>query len=252
MTIVIRYDDDGKPITRTLGGVGSDSDREKAYELDELLKTEMKKLKRKLDKISTERDKVEAYWELGTILKKIFYDSELVKKEEKNLFLLNAKLHTPIELQVKDRGPNRIHLEYCFRLANYPKKIALKRKWSEWVYLYDSPSINKDSRFDKWDENHIQKTPDYLSRENTRLFIQFLNSVLKNIETLDLTDEELKRCYDGTWILTKKVLNDFKEELHEKEFKISMKEKIIANQHFVGDLMENKITPDDFAGKITS
>lgn len=249
MAVVVSYDIKKNPITRSLRGVGiSESEREKAYELDNLIKVEMKKLTEKLISLkimpkTSSRNKIEAYWEFGFLLRKIFFESNLIDLAEKSLYWLNVKLHAPEELQAKDRGPNRIHVAYCFRLAGYPKEIALKREWSEWVYLFDSPSINKEPRFDKWDETKLEREPEYIKRENTRFFAQCLNSMLKDIETNDLADEEMIRCYEGALSLSAKLL----KEVNNKKFRSHVTGKINEKQNIIGELIDGVLTPYQFA-----
>lgn len=255
MAVIVRYDKKGNPITRSLRGIDiSDIEREKAYKLDKLLQEELKKLGKRMVRSKSipkkgSKNKAEAYWELGFVLRKIFFESGLIKPVEQPLYWLNVKLYAPKELLAKDRAPNRTHIAYCFRLAGYPKDIALKREWSEWLYLFDSPSINKESRFDKWNEAKMEDELKYVTRENTRLFVQCLNSMLKDIETSDLTDEELLRCYEGALRLSIKILQNSKET-NTKEFKSVMKEKIFEKRNYIGELMDDILTPQKYADVI--
>jgi len=255
MAVVVRYDERGNPITRSLSGIGiSEAEKEKAYELDNILREKLKGLTKKLISLGIvpkkgSKNKVEAYWELGSVLREIFFESELIIPAEKSFYWLNAKLHTPKELLTKDRGPHRIHIAYCFRLAGYPKKIALKRKWSEWVYLFDRKSINKEPRFDRWDRTKMEVESAYLNRKNLRFFSQCLNSMLKDIETKDLSDDELVRCYDGAWSLSIKLLQNFHITT---KFKSTITRKIIEKQKYVGEIIESSITPDQFADIMTN
>lgn len=252
MAVIIKYDSEGNPVIRSLRGVGiPDEERERAYKLDKLLKEELEELDKRLKRarVSVKRgskNKAEAYWELGAVLRKIFFESGLVEAAEMPLFWLNARICTPKNLRAEDRGPNRIHVAYCFRLAGYPKEYALKREWSEWVYLFDSPSVNKEPRFDKWDQNKMREDSKYLSRKSMRLFIQCLNLMLKGIETSDLTDEELTRCYESAWLLSKKLLEKFEEEIKNREFKLNVAKKIAEKQIHVGELMDGALTPKEF------
>ena len=256
MAILIEYDKEGNAIFRSLKGIGTSvEEREKARMLDNLISAEMKKLDKKLKKIGANlghrsKNKVRAYWELGKVLRKIFEESGLVIPEEKSLYLASARRHTPRALLADDRGPNRIHLEYCFRLGWYPKKDALKRKWSEWVYLFDSPTINEEERFEAWDLKMIENNNKYLNRNNTRLFAQILNSLLKNIYTKDLDDEELIRCYNGAWLFTEKLMEENREKINKKEFKAAVKNAILKNRNLVGMLIEGSLLPNEFANEL--
>jgi len=253
MTVIVDYDKNGNAIFRSVKGLGSsEEEREQAYKLDKLIQKEINKLDNRLKtskKLSASKYKVETYWKFGDVLRKIFYESKLISPSEKMLFWLNVKLRSPKYLLAEDRGPNRIHVEYCFRLAGYPKKIALKREWSEWVYLFDSPFINKESRFDKWDHLIIEKEPNNINRENTRLFIQCLNSMLNKVETNELKEDELFRCYDAAWLLTINFSATTKSN-DRKDYKLTLKKVISERKNYVGKLIEGSLKPTDFASII--
>ena len=160
MTVIVKYDQEGKPQYRSGKGIGStEAERARARQLDALLKKDLTSLKQRLIKAGllkkNTQGNVELYWELGNLLRKVFFDSQLIDASEKHLYWLNARLHVPEELLTKDRGPNRLHLEYCFRLAVFPKDKAVRMKWGEWVYLFDRSGINREQRFDKWFEEKM-------------------------------------------------------------------------------------------------
>lgn len=251
MTVIVGYDKSGNAIYRSITGVGSsEDDRERAIKLDQLIKDELNELDVRLKKSrnkssSGSKNKVEAYWEFGVVLRKILSRTELISPSEKALFWLNVKNHAPKKLLAKDRGPNRIHVEYCFRLAYYPKEIALKREWSEWVYLFDSPFVNNEMRFEKWDLNKIKNKPEKIGRDLTRLFIQCLNSILNNVNTNDLNENELYRCYDGAWLLSSSLIADFRTN-KKTDFKFVLKKVISEKRIYIGKLMKGEIEINDF------
>ena len=72
------------------------------------------------------------------------------------------------------------------------------------------------------------------------------DSILKDIETSDLTDEELLRCYEGAWSLSIKILQNFKE-INTKEFKSAEREKIFEKRNYIGELMDGVLTPYKYA-----
>lgn len=255
MAIVVSIKENGKFLFQSSKGLEvSEEEMNKAIQLNNLVRKKMEQLFKKLQNSKVvsgnrNRNKVEAYWEFGNILRKIVFDSNLVDPSERKLLWQNVRLHAPEGLLAKDRGPNRIHIAYCFRLAGYPKKLALKREWSEWVYLFDSPFVNSEERFDDWDKNKIEKEKNYTSRENTRLFIQCLNSVLKDLETKDLNDDELIRCDEGSLLLSKKLLENSKPKKID-DFKNKLKEGIRTQSNSIGQLMDGKISADEFADMI--
>jgi hypothetical protein len=208
MTVIIQYDDKGYPMFKSSKGIGStDEDRQKARKLDKLILTQLELLTNRLEKNGItkkySKTKVEAYWELGFVLREILDNSHLIDPSEKYLFWLNVNLHLPKELKVKDRGPNRIHVEYCYRLSGMDKTIALFLNWSEWVFLFDSPAINKEHRFDIWFSKKIIEDGQIVRRQDIRLFAQHLNTMLNKIETSDLHDDQLSLCYEAAWELQK-------------------------------------------------
>lgn len=248
MAIIINIKENGAFEYSSVKGVGiSEEDKENARKLNDLTKKEMFKITsvKKID--GGLKNKVSAYWSFGFILRKIL-ETGLVLPGEKRLYWKNVRLHAPKEFLVKDRGLNRIHIEYCFRLAGYRKNLAVRRKWSEWVYLFDSPSINGENRFDEWDKEKIENEKNYTSRKSTRNFIQCTNSILEKIETKDLDKDELFRCYEGAWRLTK-ILNTKKYNKN-YDFKNELKKAIKKRKNMVGQLMDNKISPDSFAKEI--
>ncbi|MCK5283471.1 MAG: hypothetical protein KAK00_08760 [Nanoarchaeota archaeon] len=257
MAIIVEIDKNGKYLFDSIKGIGgSEEDKKKAIQLNELVKKRLTQLTSRLKslKIVVEnrtRNKVKAYWEFGLALRKIVLESDLVDPSEKKLFWLNVRIHAPEGLLAKDRGPNRIHVAYCFRLAGYPKKFALKREWSEWVYLFDSPFINYEERFDEWDKTKIVKEKNYTSRENTRLFIQCLNSILNGVETKDLNDEELFRCYDGSLKLSKKLIDENYQN-DSDNFKFMLKKAIADEINSVGKLISGSIKPEELAKVIAT
>src|SRR4030042_330028 len=118
MAVVVKIDEKGNKSYASVAGVGSSSEeRIKADKLDNLIADEMAKLDiilssgRKTHKHGS-KDKAEAYWELGSVLRKIFFESGLIEPSEKHLYWINARMHTPKSLLADDRGHNRLHLEY--------------------------------------------------------------------------------------------------------------------------------------------
>lgn len=251
MTVVVKYDQEGKPQYRSAKGVGStEFERTRARQLDGLLKKEFSSLKKHLSKTGllkkNAKGNVDLYWELGSVLRNVFFKSELIDTSEKHLYWLNARLYVPEELMAKDRGPNRIHLEYCFRLAGFPKDKAMRMKWGEWVYLFDSPGINREQRFDKWLEEKMQNNPNKFSRDDIRILAQSINKLLGKIETKDLSDIQLMRCYNSAWSV-KEIFITKTSELQNDPLKEILKRGIAKWYTKLGDVIDGKITEVEFA-----
>lgn len=254
MAIIVRYDEHGNPEYRSAKGVGSsEEERAKARDLDHLLKNELDKLGRKLSKKHGKGKKpkadVLAYWQLGHLLREIYDKSGLINESDKYLYWSNARLHLPILLAAKDRGPNRQHLEYCFRVAGFLKEKAIRMKWGEWVFIFDSPGINKEPRFDKWLEKKMETNIDDMKRENIRIMVQCINSLIGKVETRDLTNEQLARCYDTAWAITKKMI---KKDLKMADSKNRDALKLALNTYYsrFGEVVKGDSGPDEFSSLI--
>ena len=93
-------------------------------------------------------------------------------------------------------------------------------KWGEWVYLFDSPGVNREQRFDRWLEEKMTSEPEKFSRKDVRIFVQSANQLLRDKDTKELTDEQLIRCYDAAWLIkenfqkiAKKISNNMVKEM---------------------------------------
>lgn len=257
MAVIVGFDEDGKPTFRSyLTGLSiPNSEKKKAVVLDEMMANRLKVLRKELKLKSSgvkigSKDKVPLYWKLGEVLREIFEKSNLITESEKPLYWINARIHAEEavpELLVKDRGPNRKHLAYCFRLAGYPKDLALKMKWSEWVFLFDTPKINMEPRFDLWFKEKVENEADFLARGNLRLFIKILNCMFKNLDLEDFDESSLFGAYQAAWDISKNVVA---EGHNTKPFRHELLKLIDEEIFEVGRLMDGVITPNQYAEKI--
>lgn len=251
MAVIVKYDENGSPYFRSARGIGSTvKERENAKKLDALVRGEIsnliKKLKNEKKIEKNTQGNTELYWELGSTTRRIFYNSTLVEPAEKNLFFLNVQIHCPKELLAKDRGPKRIHLEYCFRLAGFSKEKATKMNWGEWVYLFDSPGINREQRFDGWWNIKMSLEPSKLTRIHIRFFAQCVNNLTKKIETNDLTNEQLNKCYEICWLLKERYLQITKN-INDKLLKANIKNEMVKHHVQLGEVFEGKLTPEEYS-----
>jgi hypothetical protein len=261
MAVVVKYNEKGDAEIKSLNGVGiPPEERNKAFSLDALIKKEITALVKRLKKDNAlpkarERGKVDAYWEFGSVLRNIFLNSGLIKPSEKSLYYESVKYHTGLlakSLLAEDRSNARNHLEYCYRLSGYQKEIANELQWSEWVFLLDSSSINKEIRFDDWFRNIIKQHKEILNRESLRAFAKVLNSLIKDIETSDWNNEQLLNCYNGAWkiLLFLRESEPFKENDSRKKLLESIKQCAQQNKNLYAQLLDGKISDDEFAKKI--
>lgn len=255
MAVVIKIDERGNKSYASLIGIGRpEEERAKADRLDNLIANEMNKFNMLLssgDKTPQwgSKDKAAVYWELGSVLRKIFFESGLIEPNEKSLYWINVRMHVPKSLLADDRGRNRVHLEYCFRLAGFSKGKAVRMKWSEWVYLFDSPGINREERFDKWLDSKMDDSSTNFSRESIRLFVQCANQILGKKETSKLTNGELFRCYEAAWMLQRK-LHLISKNMKNAGLKERLKTSIRKNYNQIGQLIDDVLKPEDFADTV--
>jgi hypothetical protein len=208
VTIIVAYHE-GVPEYRSAGGPGaSEAERQKAQELDELLKARLAQLYSRLvaqKKLSKDgKGDVEVYWAFGAEIRNIFEGSGLVNPRERAYFHMAVRLHAHKSFLGKDRSPSRGHVAYCFRLGGFPQQRALALNWGEWVTLFDSAGINAEARFDHWLQHQMGEGGS-LTRQKVRLLASCINSMLGKVETRDLSDDELYRAFDGAWRLSERL-----------------------------------------------
>lgn len=253
MTIIIKYDKDGNPIYKSYRGVGSTSEeRQKANQLDELAKN---KIKRFIDEYINNDTGIRIpgthlYWHFGNMLRNIVYESELVLTSELDLFFQNAALYTPEYIKGVDRSQSRSHFLYCFRLGHYDYNKAINIKWGEWVFLFDSPKINNEIRFDIWFSAFMEREIK-IDRQKIRLMVKILNSTLNNIETGDLNDQQLFISYESVWDCVKPII-DIGHKLSGSTFNNALSMAIKSNVNDFGEVLEGTISPHEYSVRIVS
>lgn len=261
MAVVIKYNEKGIAEIKSLNGVGiSPEERSQAFVLDTFIKEEITSLVKRLKKKNAlpkekGRGKVDAYWEYGSVIRKIFLNSDLIKQSEKYLFYESVKYYTGLHaknLLAEDRSAARNHLDYCFRLSGYPKETALALQWSEWVFLLDSSSINREIRFDEWFREIIKEYKKYLDRDTLRAFAKILNALIKDIETSDWETAQLLNCYNGAWkiLLKLRASELYKQNDTRKKIIDAVRNCAIKNKSFFAQLMNGKYSDEEFAEKI--
>lgn len=253
MAVVISFAK-GVPEFRSAQGAGtSESERKRALELDALLKQRLASLASKLKKegilSSKSKGDVEIYWNFGAELRDVFFNSGLADSRERRYFYMAVRLHADSAFLAKDRSPARGHVDYCFRLGGFVKERALSLKWGEWVYLFDSPGINSEPRFDTWLQRQMERLSEQLSRTGIRCLAQCINSIVSKIETRDLSDDELFRLYDGAWALADLLLKEKPSEVG-AELAARIRTAVQSGHSLVGKLMANTLTPANFSTEI--
>ena len=257
MTVLVKKEPER--IYQSLGSLGStEQDRRRADKLDEALEQRIKQLLKDLKRKGLMPEKAgkgstATYWEVGRVLRGVADNEKLLDKAELPLFWQNAKIYIPGELRYRDRGPYREHLWYCYRLGGYPKELADKMSWGEWVTIFDSTGINQEIRFDGWFKSKLSEQQEHIERSWIRTFAPCVNAMLSNICTLDLSETELFSCYEVAWrivaeahILREKKGSKVANLVERRELQASIK----SNMGLLGGVMDGTLSPGEYARKI--
>ena len=88
----------------------------------------------------------------------------------------------------------------------------------------------------------MQDESELLKRKNVRLFVQCLNTMLGGAETADLSDDELYRCYNAAWEVSKRIIE---KNMDKNKIKENL-ENLMKNRNDVGELIMESISVKDF------
>jgi len=187
---------------------------EQAEKLDKLLRAEVQELETSLvardllpDEVPPEgaklpRGDVRLWHATGTGLRMIAERHGFGGARERRwLWEAIYNLHATSRIKRAERGRNRNHFEYCFRLGKIPLRLAERIKWSEWVYFFDSTSIRGETRADEWLQGVLAKH-ERVTRQRFRNFSERLNDRIRRLDTSVLSREELYALYDEAWAST--------------------------------------------------
>jgi len=236
-----------------MGGTGlSEADLAQADKLDKRLEVRIRRL---VDWLITQglmpsekgKGSLRAYWELGRALGEVAQSEDFPYVAELPLLWRNAKLYIPDPLLYEDRGPYREHLWYCYRLGGYPESLVNKMKWGEWVTVFDSNGINQEARFDVWFKEKLSGLPSTLDREWIRMFAPCVNEMLGNIDTYDLSDPELRNCYEAAWQITAAWCLKKAETSGYAAGRKEVQKAISEHLGLLDRVMEGQLSPDKFA-----
>jgi len=257
--VTILVSKEPKRIYQSLGSLGStQQDRSRADKLDKVLEQRIKRLLKDLKRTGLTPEKAgkgsaAAYWEVGRALRDVADNEKLLDRAELPLFWQNAKIYIPAELRYRERGPYREHLWYCYRLGGYPKELADKMSWGEWVTIFDSTGINQELRFDGWFKTKLSEQQEHVGRSWIRMFAPCVNAMLGNIFTHDLSERELFPCYEAAWrivgeahALTEKKGNRVADLAGRKALQTSIK----SNMGLLGGVMDGSLSAGEYACRI--
>ena len=157
------------------------------------------------DAASRPREVVHLWHAVGVELRKIVERHGFEGSRERRwLWEAISNLHASPQIKRAERGRNRNHFEYCYRLSRIPLATAQRIKWSEWVYFFDSTTIRGETRAAEWLQAVLDRG-DTASREHFRKFSERLNVRIRKLDTSVLSRKELYALYDEAWSLTKEA-----------------------------------------------
>lgn len=150
------------------------------------------------------------WYALGSQLTKLCQRCRIEGKRERRwLWEAIYNLHATNRIKRAQRGRTRNHFEYCFRLAQFPRVIAERLNWSEWVYFFDSLTVREEPRADRWLARKAKTTSD-IDRRLFRRYTENLNRAIKKMDTSVLEEPELFHIYETVWKATRKELQTVK------------------------------------------
>jgi len=208
MAVIVEKDERGNAVkVRSLTFPPAREEEELASELDELLRRRIPEIEAELvvaGLLSPEMPSAERpvsggdtrlWYELGKRLGPMLNDDRLVKPGERTWVYEAMRMYGTRRILRKDRGPTRLHLDYCYRLSRFPWEFAQRLRWGDWVFFIDSRSLRQEPRVDKWLLTRIERIGT-LGRAHFRKLAQELNAIFKGKDTGVFSDQELFARYD--------------------------------------------------------
>lgn len=209
MAIIVKKDSGGEPEIKSLSFPAPPSERELAHELDLLLQRRIPEIENELiekgllrsdmpDEATPIRGgNIALWWTLGALLKPIVEDERLVKPKERRFLWEAIQMYATARIKRKNRGPSRVHWDYCYRLSRFPWQFASRLNWDDWVFFIDSKSLRQEPRINAWMQLRMKQVTG-LGRKEFRTLARELNSIFKGKDTSVFSDEELFKIYDKT------------------------------------------------------
>ena len=207
MAVIVSRDQRGNAVIRSLVFPPGREDEELARELDDLLKRRIPEIEEELagagligseipaDESPAGGGDTRLWYELGVRLRRILDDQRLVRPGERNWVYEAIRMYASRRILRKDRGPSRLHLDYCYRLSQFPWDFVSELTWGDWVFFIDSKSLRNEPRADRWLLARIARISQ-LGRKRFRKLARELNAALRGKDTTIFPDPELFARYD--------------------------------------------------------
>jgi hypothetical protein len=205
-----------------------------ADELNELIKNKIEKYIEKVGLQLIKKDRVLYYWEIGNIIRDIFFKSGLVLSDEKDLFFKNVRLHLNSDIFPGDDSSRHRNIpEQFFRLAGYRKEVIEKVKWTIWSYLFDSPILSRIKNFDVWFNQSLEKSSLNFDQAFSRLWFQAINVLFKNVSTEDWENDTILNLIDSLFALCLKIINSGYKPAEKKTMELLKKTIAAKRKEFI-------------------
>jgi hypothetical protein len=208
--ITEKYGDGRSKTIRATGPMSADL-RTQAERLDSRLHREVRQLEARLadegllgeagGQADAAKSKGSAalWYEVGVELGRLAMEASVKGVRERRwIWEAIENLHATDRIKRASRGRTRTHFEYCYRLAQFPREIAVSMNWSEWVYFFDSLTVREEPRADEWLRDRIWSAR-VLDRRSFRRFTENLNRRIRKMDTSVLSKQELFELYDQLW-----------------------------------------------------
>lgn len=259
MAVVVGINKDGGKSYRSANpGVLSDQDMARADELNCLLEEHIGTFVSEHDPDMLNTNKLSFYWEFGSILRKIYFESGLIDASEQELFFVNARLHMDSYKGIfpkDDLKKRRIIPKQFFNLAGFPFDLAQNLNWSQWSYLFDNTYLMDNTDFESW-FGGILKSGKYDFNEGfTRLWAESFNLLFKNVDLSEWSDKEFLRSLNCTLNIINTILLagiDIKSREERRLIKKAIVRVLKENRREFILLQTEKITPNEFVNSISS
>lgn len=209
MAVITEKDRNGQAIRiRSSTFPLTDSDERKAVELDAILAAEIPRIESELVQLGllpkllpredapTKSADIRTWWELGMRLAKLLDDTRIVPVGELPWVYEAISMYASRRIARKDRGPSRLHFDYCVQIAALPWEHVRNLTWADWVFCMDSKGLGREPRFRMWLSKRITRIG-RLGRHGFRELAKRLNAMLKNKDTSVFSDTELFERYDS-------------------------------------------------------
>jgi hypothetical protein len=147
-----------------------------------------------------QKRKVVFLWHtLGTELRAICQHEGIIGRRERRwLWEAVENIYSTQRIRRAARGHTRVHFEYCYRLSGFPLEFAEQVNWSEWVYFFDSRTVREELRIDDWLRTLVAQGQK-INRRIFRGFVQHLNKRVRDLDTSELSQDELFLIYGAVW-----------------------------------------------------